>query len=86
MTNRYLRVVASTQAEGAVKQHAVIQRRANKQWVTPNEDQIKVKHDAALDEATQTTGLGGIFRDSRGEVLVTFCSKLDLQHLLRPKH
>lgn len=53
-----------------------------KGWMKPHGTQVKVNWDVALNNKVNTTGLGGLIRDSRGEVLISFCCCV--QHHLQP--
>lgn len=55
-----------------------------KGWLKPQENQVKANWDAALKVEANTTGMGGLHRDSNGEVLVFFCWCLPskLKHIL----
>lgn len=53
------------------------QRPAARQWTKPKENHVKVNCDAALNDSRQTTGLGGLFQNSDGEILVSFSSNID---------
>lgn len=64
------------QGAGAVQQQAVEQRQAAKQWIKPKEHQVKINWDAALNVSNHSTDLGGLIRDSKGDVLLAFCSNL----------
>lgn len=47
-----------------------------KRWVGPEELFVKAIWDASLNTFTNSTGLGGIIRDSNGHALVTICSTI----------
>lgn len=62
-----------------VVQHQTMEyRHAAKQWVKPNEQQVKFNWDATLNVSKHATGLEGLIRDSRGEVMVAFNNNLGI--------
>lgn len=65
---------ASWQGERRLSQQN--HKAANTRWRTLEEPYVKADWDAALNIVTNSTGLGGIIRDSNGEAMVTVCSSL----------
>lgn len=53
-----------------------------KPWRKPEENQVKFNWNAELSEPLQTIGLGGLIHETNGEVLASFCSKLN--YLVHP--
>lgn len=55
---------------------AVGQRNEGKVWKKPRDGLVKLNWDASIDKASKKMGLGGLIRNSRGEVVAAFSSSI----------